>query len=336
MARAPGPVEQPDRVQQWRCERLPSDPRSVAAARVLVAAELERAGRADLADDAALAVSELAANAVLHAHTELIVRVVVTGAGARVEVEDGSPVLPVPVPAGTSALSGRGLSLVAALTDQWGSCPTASGGKTVWFELSTPSAATQEVTAEQLLAAWDDLEPGEPAHSPTAVSTSHVDRVPGTHEAGEVAESELVELTLIGVDAALLLSTRQHSDDLIREMTLLLLSTEARVTDHVPPPAVVRLARRVTAAAEEFGAARTQLTAAAASALLHQHPTAIVRLRLPLSARGAAQRYRDALDEADELAAQGLLLVDPCSPAERALRRWYLSEVIDNLTPPAQ
>lgn len=331
MTSASRAVEPAGPVPAGRVERLPSDPTSVAAARVLVAAELARAGRSDLADDATLAVSELAANAVLHAHTELIVRVTVSAAGARVEVDDGSPVLPVPVPAGTSALSGRGLALVAALTDAWGAEPTASGGKTVWFELSAASAPAQDVTAEQLLAAWDDFEPPEPAPSPPAASAYPVDRVAGMHETGEVAKTGLVELTLADVDAALLLATRQHSDDLIREMTLLLLSTEARVTDHVPPPAVVRLARRVTAAAEEFGAARNQLTSAAASALAHQHPTATVRLRLPLEARGAAQRYRDALDEADELAAQGMLLVDPCTPAERALRRWYLSAVIDRL-----
>lgn len=307
--------------------RLAADPVSVRSARAFVRDELRRSGWDDRADDAALAVSELAANAVLHARTELTVHVTVSDGLARVEVDDGSAVLPVHLPVGESALSGRGLALVDALTDRWGARPTASGGKTVWFELAAARSAP-ETSAEHPLEARADLEDLAAASPREGVSTPDGD----LHRPLVTAAQPLIGITLSGVDSALLLATRQHSDDLIREMTMLLLNTEARVTDHVAPTAVVRLARRLTAAAEEFGSARHQLTAAAAAAVTRQELTTDVHLRLDPAAAGAAQRYRDALDEADQLAATGALLVSPCPPEQRRLRRWYLSEVISALT----
>lgn len=313
-----------------RVVRLPPDPVSVRSARAFVRDELRGSGCDDRADDAALAVSELAANAVLHARTELTVHVTVSDGLARVEVDDGSAVLPVHLPVGASALSGRGLALVDALTDRWGTRPMATGGKTVWFELAAARSAPQ-MSPDQLLEAWADLDPvaGGAAESPLEGVSTPDDAL---HGPLVPAAQPLIGITLSGVDAALLLATRQHSDDLIREMTMLLLNTEARVTDHVAPTAVVRLARRLTAAAEEFGSARHQLTAAAAAAVTRQEATTDVHLRLDPAAAGAAQRYRDALDEADQLAATGVLLVSPCPPEQRTLRRWYLSEVIRAVT----
>lgn len=317
--------------------RLPADPASVAAARALVRDELTGAGRPDLVEDAALAVTELAANAVLHAHTEITVTVAVTDAGVRVVVEDGSAVLPVPLPVGPSALSGRGLALVAAVTDRWGADPAVTGGKAVWFELTTAKSAPETASAEQLLEAWADLEALD-ADRPVMTRFDGDEHVSASAGAGlsaaPVDAAPLVTITLNDVDAALLLSTRQHSDDLIREMILLLLNSEARVTGHVSATAVVRLARRLTAAAEEFEAARHQLTAGAAAAVVRRQPTTSVRLLLDPADAAAAQRYGDALDEADELAATGLLLVDPCTPAQRTLRHWYLAEIANGLKRP--
>lgn len=86
----------------------------------------------ELKQRAALVLSELATNAVLHAGTPFFVRVHHDGRSVRVEVEDASPALP--DLAGESAMSGRGLRIVDAPATNWGSQRKA-GGKVVWAEL---------------------------------------------------------------------------------------------------------------------------------------------------------------------------------------------------------
>ncbi|MFJ4908588.1 ATP-binding protein [Streptomyces sp. NPDC093249] len=85
-------------------------------------------------DSAALALTELVANVVRHVPdrrcTILILR---EPYGLRVEVADDVPgAVPAKV-AGPLDEHGRGLFLVAAVTDRWGTEERADG-KTVWFE----------------------------------------------------------------------------------------------------------------------------------------------------------------------------------------------------------
>ncbi|MEU3313430.1 ATP-binding protein [Streptomyces sp. NPDC006662] len=88
-----------------------------------------------LADAAELALTELVANVVRHVPGRgcgvLILR---RPEGLRVEVSDDSPEQPRPCE-GDDVLAegGRGLLLVEAVTDRWGTEPRAVG-KTVWFE----------------------------------------------------------------------------------------------------------------------------------------------------------------------------------------------------------
>ncbi|HEY6533251.1 MAG TPA: ATP-binding protein [Acidimicrobiales bacterium] len=101
---------------------------------------LDRWGLEDLRDTVRLLVSELVINAVLHAGTTITLCLRLDPDRLLVEVTDGStspPVLRVP---GPSAPTGRGLQILASLSDEWGvdSLPV---GKTVWFALaSTPVA----------------------------------------------------------------------------------------------------------------------------------------------------------------------------------------------------
>jgi anti-sigma regulatory factor (Ser/Thr protein kinase) len=97
---------------------------------------LDRSGRADLCADAALAVSELVSNAVVHAGGPVTVSAAYVDSTLRVEVHDTEPTLPPSArkpPA--SEKTGRGLNLVTLLADRWSVTPT-PGGKTVWFEMS--------------------------------------------------------------------------------------------------------------------------------------------------------------------------------------------------------
>jgi anti-sigma regulatory factor (Ser/Thr protein kinase) len=87
-----------------------------------------------------LLTTELATNAVLHAHSPFTVSVQVDQGWVRVEVTDSSPVLPpkprLPRP---DATSGRGLVLVDILATRWGS-ERLETGKRVWFELAGGAA----------------------------------------------------------------------------------------------------------------------------------------------------------------------------------------------------
>jgi len=58
----------------------------------------------------------------------------------RLSVTDANNTLPTPRDASPDDESGRGLTLVAALADEWDAEPRPGGiGKTVWFELRAPS-----------------------------------------------------------------------------------------------------------------------------------------------------------------------------------------------------
>lgn len=81
--------------------------------------------------------SEVVANAVTHARTDVTVQVRSNDGWARVEVHDDCADLPelrVQVP-GAALRNGRGLAIVDALADDWGYWPITGDGKVVWFEL---------------------------------------------------------------------------------------------------------------------------------------------------------------------------------------------------------
>ncbi|MFE2410121.1 ATP-binding protein [Kitasatospora sp. NPDC059408] len=102
---------------------------------------------------ALLVVGELAANAITHGRVpgrgfELHLCLTTTvrrGTTLRIEVSDcrGDRLLPVlPVRLTPNSQSGRGLTLVDALADRWGTIPRHPNGKTVWVELDLPAGGT--------------------------------------------------------------------------------------------------------------------------------------------------------------------------------------------------
>ena len=115
--------------------RLSSSPRSASTARAFVAEVLAGTPADTCSEVAALLVSELVANAVLHANSPVEVRVKVDETTVRVDVQDRLSRLPVMGEPG-DALQGRGLHIVHSLARQWGAAPLPGGGKTVWFEMS--------------------------------------------------------------------------------------------------------------------------------------------------------------------------------------------------------
>ena len=112
---------------------LPFDTASVPVAREFVRARLGRwAGDHHIVE---LLTTELATNAVLHAHSAFDLSMRIQDGTVRVEVGDASPVIPAPMPAPpVDSVRGRGLFLVASLSSRWG-VRGEPGGKCVWFEV---------------------------------------------------------------------------------------------------------------------------------------------------------------------------------------------------------
>lgn len=110
------------------------DARAVRDARHEADRWLRSHGRED-ADVAALLLSELLTNVVLHARTEATVRITLLGDCLRVVVSDGATSLPTRRHPSTDAVTGRGLMIVDSMADDWG-IESFEGGKSVWFELT--------------------------------------------------------------------------------------------------------------------------------------------------------------------------------------------------------
>ncbi|WP_181785949.1 ATP-binding protein [Streptomyces phytophilus] len=110
-------------------------PRSVGQARDFVAARVGAAVGPDRADDIRVCVSELVTNALVHGTPrgrQLRVHVAVDDGAVRIEVHDASgasPYLRHPAPTDDH---GRGLQLVDALADEWGTRDRDGLGKLVW------------------------------------------------------------------------------------------------------------------------------------------------------------------------------------------------------------
>ena len=132
--------------------QLCATPGSAKAARDFTAAVLCTWGLAGVLPDARLVVSELVTNALRHGMAAarlpapctprpgppIGLRLLRHPTGLRCEVTDPSDILPTCLAPGGDAEIGRGLCLVAALSQQWGATPLPTGGKCVWADLRVP------------------------------------------------------------------------------------------------------------------------------------------------------------------------------------------------------
>jgi len=178
-------------------ETLASEPASASRARRLVREVLERHGREELLDSAILLVSEVVTNAVLHAGTPIGLRCRIGADAVRIEISDGSPVLPSIRHYDDIASTGRGLALVAELSQAWGLEPN-EHGKTVWFEFRSEGVGDEGVPAA------------------TQVSVRPDERI----------------VRLVGAPTALVQATIEYGDAVLRELALLALGGE--LDDELP------------------------------------------------------------------------------------------------------
>ncbi|GLW63432.1 hypothetical protein Arub01_16760 [Actinomadura rubrobrunea] len=115
---------------------FPSVATSVAEARRFVRRVLTGWHMDEAVDDAVLATSELATNAVAYAGTSFEVICRLTDGEIQIEVRDRHPTRVIAMP-GMEASSGRGLPSIAALSESWG-VTYDRRGKGVWFRLPRP------------------------------------------------------------------------------------------------------------------------------------------------------------------------------------------------------
>lgn len=110
------------------------DADSIRRAREFVAGVLSQAS-AELRERAVLITSELATNAIRHAHSTFTVTADLTPEEVYVTVTDTGQALPLLRHPQPTEPHGRGLMIVNALADRWG-IDTQSASKTVWFALA--------------------------------------------------------------------------------------------------------------------------------------------------------------------------------------------------------
>jgi hypothetical protein len=111
------------------------------AARSFTIRTLCRWGLPERSDDVALVVSELLTNALRHgrpvsgrpdAGWPVQLGLFQSGPGVMCAVADPSSAAPVPRNPGAAAETGRGLRIIAALSDQWGYLTSGDQGKITW------------------------------------------------------------------------------------------------------------------------------------------------------------------------------------------------------------
>lgn len=273
------------------------------AARAAVVRCAEELGRPDLADDAALVVSELVTNAMLHGGGCTGIGTKEVDGGLRIEVRDASPVPPLVGRPSEESLTGRGVRLVASIASRWGADIEAAG-KVVWAEITGARGVVDSDGDEDDLLAkwgedWDIPDDGRPRFR--------------------------VELGDVPTD--LLLAAKSHVDNVVREFTLASAGAQAGQTAAVPP----HLSALLGAVIDRFAEARLSIKRQALASARHGDLNTRLSLALPASAADAAEEYVRALDEVDSYCRAQRLLTLETPPQHQVFRRWYIQELVRQL-----
>jgi hypothetical protein len=300
-------------VQHRQTLDLAPGPRIVHDARRWVVQTCGQLGRADLADCAELAVSELVTNAVLHGTAPIRLQVRGTADHPRFEVHDASVIPPQPVTqAGGFDIDafdldafdaldeeqlaslttvGRGLDIVARASAAWGA-EIDEDGKAVWFEPAPELSETGGAPYQQ-------------THSMPSLAADHT-------RVGEVG------VQINGVPIGAFGRFQRHYRDLRREIRLLALAHE----DDYPLAKVL---------SEHFDALERPLRANMGreqvdKAYADGRETIDLRLRMPRETARQIGGLIDLLDAADEFSRAQRLLTAPRTSEQRSFQIWFLGE----------
>ncbi|MFG2950332.1 ATP-binding protein [Streptomyces adustus] len=166
-------VSHPSRHCTVELQALPS---RIGQVRRIVSAQLRYWHMDPLIDRAALGVTELLTNVHRHAQPDKTCTVEMELVVDRltVSVRDHDPRLPVVDDAEPLATCGRGLAMVAAVSESWGVRPDGESGKVVWFTLPTavsaPARPARRTVADRPAPLFTEVEVTadglRPAHTP--------------------------------------------------------------------------------------------------------------------------------------------------------------------------
>ena len=296
------PIETPPaRSMELSSVNLPCDPSSAAAARHWLASRLE-GWSSDALSIATLLVSELVANAVIHARSDLTLVLQTVNGHARVAVIDSSPLEPVVRNYSPEATNGRGMQLVVHLAEHWG--VTRHGDqKAVWIELVDTLRA-------------DDAWQGWPPESwPEIASNS----APADEPADPAIE--LVRVQALRLPIVVYRESQEHNDELLRELAFLEASNEELRT----PPRLIELGRELQL---RFVPASARLRAQATAAEQRGESVVDISMDIPRQSSDALTLLTRLLDEADGFCEQGLLITLPSSDSVVRFRHWYTDQVL--------
>ncbi|HEU5035256.1 MAG TPA: hypothetical protein VFT62_10950 [Mycobacteriales bacterium] len=136
---------------------------------------------------------------------------------------------------------------------------------------------------------------------------------------------DLVRVELLGLPVPLWQRSQEHTDELIREFTLI--ASERRYGDseqHAVPHRLIALIDDLTTQYSGFSEANEQQLVEAAARGSESLDLVYV---LPPAAGQAAEHLGQLLDEADEYCRRGQHLLTLATPEDQAaFRRWFLEE----------
>jgi len=271
--------------------------------------ELLRDVPTEVTECAALLTSELATNAVLHAATPFTVTLHLMADRIRIDVADGSSVVPSIKDYATDAATGRGLTLFDTLASDWGVQPVI-GGKIVWFELpvdyTVMPARISDGTFRFDLVGFVSAELHE-----------IVDKAPR------------VKVDLLGIPVAALQKASEEYEALFRELRLMKEhgASNPAATSILPE----RLSTLLTEVGTRFNGFGPGVDESWQQVVDSKASTYDWHLDLPTSAVRPCEYFDAMLDEADEFGQVARLLTLPASAQSVAVRRWFLAEIIAQL-----
>ncbi|MDQ4052746.1 MAG: hypothetical protein M3237_08590 [Actinomycetota bacterium] len=288
--------------------RLAAEVSSVPGARRFVTDGLVDWGRAHLVDDAALCVTEMAANSALHSGSPYM-RVGMSDLqpAVRLSVEDAGGLVPVPAVAPPPVMrsdevpalealgtTGRGLAIVSVLAESWG-IEERADGRRIWADLAGDGV---------------EHEVRPPVVAIRGATMPETDNLP----------ADWATVRMLRCPVQLGLRVDQRLDDLIRELQLI--DSDVGV---IQPRELGRLIERLVARpvfARHIGR-RTALDAAAAG-LEHVD----IEMTLPREMASSVRELLAADNLADEICETHQLLIPRSTPEMVSLRTWMTECIV--------
>lgn len=290
--------------------RMAAQPSSVPTCRRFVEEALASWHRPELLDDLVLCVSELSTNATLHSGSGYYdVELAALGDAVRLVVVDGGATSARAIAAradthlddvvrgedrlATEGMTGRGLFIVSALAEAWGIEDT-DRGTMVWADFRAVGALAKPSTPR--------------------VSAVRPDEVP---------PAGLMVVRLEQCPPGLLLAHDENLADIVRELQLM-----GEEAGPVAARVLGDISGVVRQSAVSWDAARLQARSAVQCGEAYVDVAVLASPQLPEVVR----RLRAAVDTAERLAADGVLMTLPAPEPVQRVRSWMEEEMLAQTT----